>query len=288
MIVLFLAPGWLAIAGWRRGRSAPGPDRPLGDGVPAVALSAAWSAPLAVLVGPTLTESWVGATTVGRAALLLVVLAVVVGVPALFGFVAAQLTRPTASEPLCATARLSDRTVVHARARPPSLGHLAIVRVAVRPGNEKDDRLHRHRGTLWYMARSGYLSLRVSPSTLRRLDRRALIAGTRKGSLAGRYVEEGLRMDDHPGVHFVDGPMGRRPALAATGLDVWEVVETVQHNDGDPAAAAAYLRVTRGVVDAALAYHGEYRDEIDGWIERVRELAAADEARWQRAQDALA
>ncbi|MGH2946626.1 MAG: hypothetical protein ACRDPC_10290 [Solirubrobacteraceae bacterium] len=138
------------------------------------------------------------------------------------------------------------------------------------------------------MARSGYLSLRVPPPMLRRLDRRALIAGTRKGALAERYVEEGLRMDDHPGVHFVDGPMGRRPALIGTGLDVWEVVETVEHNDGDPEAAAAYLRISRRIVDVALAYYGEYRDEIDLWIERVRELAALEEARWERAQDALA
>jgi hypothetical protein len=38
----------------------------------------------------------------------------------------------------------------------------------------------------------------------------------------------------------------------------------------------------------ALAYYGEYREEIDLWIARVRELAALEEARWERAQDALA
>lgn len=138
------------------------------------------------------------------------------------------------------------------------------------------------------MARSGYLSLRVAPQTLRRLDRRALIAGTRKGSLAERYVEEGLRMDDHPGVHFVDGPMGRRPALIGTGLDVWEVVETVEHNDGDAAAAAEYLRLPLRLVEVALGYYGEYRDEVDAWLARVRELAAVEEERAQRARNALA
>jgi uncharacterized protein (DUF433 family) len=138
------------------------------------------------------------------------------------------------------------------------------------------------------MARSGYLSLRVGQPTLQRLDRRALIAGTRKGALAERYLEEGLRMDDHPGIHFLDGPMGRRPALIGIGLDVWEVVETVEHNDGDPAAAAEYLRVPRAVVDTALAYYGEYREEIDGWLARVRALAALEEERSERARDALA
>jgi hypothetical protein len=120
VLLLCFAPGWLAIAGWRRGRSAPGPHRALGDGVPAVALSAAWTGPLALLVGPTFVESWIGASSVGQAALLLVVLAVLLGVPALLGFVTARATRPTASEPVLATAWLCDGTVVHGRARPPS------------------------------------------------------------------------------------------------------------------------------------------------------------------------
>jgi hypothetical protein len=113
------APGWLAIAGWRRGRSAPGPHRALGDGVRAVVLSAAWTGPLALLAGPTLIVSWLGARSVEQAALLLVVLAVLLGVPALLGFVTARVTRPTASEPVLATAWLCDGTVVHGRARPP-------------------------------------------------------------------------------------------------------------------------------------------------------------------------
>jgi hypothetical protein len=118
VLLLCFAPGWLAIAGWRRGRTAPGPHRALSDGVPAVALSAAWTGPLALLAGPTFVALWLGASSVGQAALLLVVLAVVLGVPALLGFVTARVTRPTASEPVLATAWLCDGTVVHGRARP--------------------------------------------------------------------------------------------------------------------------------------------------------------------------
>jgi hypothetical protein len=87
--------------------------------VPAVALSAAWTGPLALLAGPTVIASRLGARSLGQAALLLVVLAVVLGVPALLGFVTARVTRPTASEPVLATAWLCDGTVVHGRARPP-------------------------------------------------------------------------------------------------------------------------------------------------------------------------
>ena len=36
-------------------------------------------------------------------------------------------------------------------------------------------------------------------------------------TLAQRYVEEGLRMDEHPLVRFVDGPAGRRARLVGPG-----------------------------------------------------------------------
>jgi uncharacterized protein (DUF433 family) len=38
-------------------------------------------------------------------------------------------------------------------------------------------------------------------------------------------LEEALRMRRCPGIVFVDGPTGRRPVLAGTGLEVWEVVK---------------------------------------------------------------
>ena len=63
------------------------------------------------------------------------------------------------------------------------------------------------------------------------MSRRARHAGQPKSTLAERYVYEGLRMDDHPGIRFVDGTLGRRPAVLGTGLDVWEIVETIRAND---------------------------------------------------------
>jgi hypothetical protein len=49
-------------------------------------------------------------------------------------------------------------------------------------------------------------------------------------------------------------------------LDVWEVIATVRDNDNDLAATASYLEVPVGLVEAAVAYYGEYRDEIDRQI----------------------
>jgi len=111
--------------------------------------------------------------------------------------------------------------------------------------------------------------------TTDRLRRRARHSGTAPRTLAQRYVEEGLRHDDHPLIHFVDGPTGRRAAVLGTGLDVWEVVATVRDNANDPQEAADYLGVPHGLVQAAVAYYGEYHGEIDAEI-------ALNEAEWQR------
>jgi uncharacterized protein (DUF433 family) len=85
--------------------------------------------------------------------------------------------------------------------------------------------------------------------------------------MAQRYVEEGLRHDLHPLVHFLDGPSGRRAGLVGRGLDVWEVIATVKDNAGSITLAAEYLGVPTGLVEAAVAYYGEYRHEIDTEIE---------------------
>jgi hypothetical protein len=52
-------------------------------------------------------------------------------------------------------------------------------------------------------------------------------AGSSMSSTANRLVDEGLRMIDHPGVVFRDGPTGRRAGLVAAP-DVWEIVRAVK------------------------------------------------------------
>lgn len=79
-------------------------------------------------------------------------------------------------------------------------------------------------------------------------------------------------MDEHPGIRFVDGPLGRRPAVLETGLDVWEIIETLRANDDAISEAAAYLEIDSALVRVAVGYYGFNRTEIDAFIERVHEL----------------
>jgi len=119
------------------------------------------------------------------------------------------------------------------------------------------------------------LSVRLSEATIQRLGARARRVHLPPRTLAQRYVEEGLRMDEHPLVRFAEGPAGRRARLLGTGKDVWEVVATVRDNDGDLAEAARYLEAPLGLVQAAVSYYGAYPDEIDQWIE-VNEQEATE------------
>jgi uncharacterized protein (DUF433 family) len=132
------------------------------------------------------------------------------------------------------------------------------------------------------------LTFRVRPGTLLHLKRRAHEAGQPQTALAERYLEEGLRMDEHPAIYFRDGAGGRRPALLGTRLDVADIVETIRQNDRSVERTAAYLEVPVDRVEACLRYYADYGDEVDEWIDRARAIAEREEARWRRRGEALA
>jgi len=131
------------------------------------------------------------------------------------------------------------------------------------------------------------LSVRLSEATIRRLGVRARRVHLPPRTLAQRYVEEGLRMDEHPLIRFAEGPAGRRARLLGTGKDVWEVVATVRDNDGDLGEAARYLELPLGLVQAAVSYYGAYPDEIDQWIDLNEQETAEAHAAYAAGQAAV-
>ncbi len=116
-------------------------------------------------------------------------------------------------------------------------------------------------------------SFRLHERTLERLERQAHESEQSLTALAERYLDEGMRLDRHPGVVFVDGPAGRRPRLAGTGLDIWEVIETVRDSENSAESAAAYLDIPVSRVHLAVRYYADHGDEIDAWTERVHLIA---------------
>ncbi len=79
---------------------------------------------------------------------------------------------------------------------------------------------------------------------------------------------------------------GRRPGLAGSGLDVWEVVETVRNEGGKAHLAATYLGIAPALVTVAMDYYADYPDDIDRWIDLNRLESEEAEAAWRRRQTA--
>ncbi len=131
------------------------------------------------------------------------------------------------------------------------------------------------------------LSLRLPDSSIERLGARARSRSVPPRTLAQRYVEEGLRTDEHPLIRFADGPAGRRARLQGSGLDVWEAIAAVRDNDGDERATADYLELPLGLIQAAVAYYGAYPREIDEWIELNARESDAARAAWLAGRAAL-
>src|SRR2546430_8324722 len=128
------------------------------------------------------------------------------------------------------------------------------------------------------------LSIRFDPALLARLRRHAAATAGNTSALAQRLVDEGLRMVDHPGIIFKDGPTGRRAALAY-GPDVWEVVKFLREVDErGPAAldaAAEVFAVDVNRIATAISYYGDYVGEIDAEIADADEASARAEAAWR-------
>ena len=136
------------------------------------------------------------------------------------------------------------------------------------------------------------LSIRFTPSLLARLRQRAnATPGASAAGLAQRLIDEGLRMADHPGVIFKNGPSGRRAALAY-GPDIWEVIKFLGEVDErglsaiDAAAEVFAVDTTR--ISTAISYYGDFSGEIDEEIAEADEASARAEAAWRVQQQLIA
>jgi hypothetical protein len=130
------------------------------------------------------------------------------------------------------------------------------------------------------------LSIRFKrAATYEALKRRAAQRLESASGLGERLIDEGLRMDAHPGVVFRDGPAGRRAGLAA-GPDVREVALLLRTLSGPHAerisTAAERTGLTTAQVRAVARYYAEYSAEIDAEIDSYLEAADRELVIWER------
>lgn len=119
-------------------------------------------------------------------------------------------------------------------------------------------------------------SARLDADIVARLKTQSAREGLSASQLAERYIDEGLRAEEFPGIEFRPGPTGRRAALM-DGPDIWEIVRDVraarEAGAAEPhALVAAASDLTDAQVRLAAAYYTVYPDEIDARIAADEEL----------------
>ena len=138
------------------------------------------------------------------------------------------------------------------------------------------------------MSETQLISFRIDKETLKQLQAHTRQTGQSMSNTMRILLEEGIRMENHPGIVFRSGPAGRRPALAV-GPDIWEIARLFQNID--ERGEALVMRVAEEMdlapdqVRIALRYYSEYKAEIDAWIQRLDEFAEREQAAWLREQE---
>lgn len=134
-------------------------------------------------------------------------------------------------------------------------------------------------------------SLRLPAAVKDRLDRSAERANESSSSRAVRLIDEGLRMEEHPGVAFHASAAHGRAACLAGGPDIAEVVDVLTGLEATGeqrlAETAAWFGVHPSRVRVALGYYSDHRDEVDQQIAVRHRTAAELRGRYEAEQDLL-
>lgn len=113
-------------------------------------------------------------------------------------------------------------------------------------------------------------SLRVPEHLDREISREIQFRGEQdwsKGAIG--LLEEAVRASRIPGIVFVQRRDGRRPAVAFSGLEVWEIIATWKEGEESwKRLVEAYPELSENQLRAAVAYYKAYPEEIDERLAR--------------------
>lgn len=126
------------------------------------------------------------------------------------------------------------------------------------------------------MAKSTARGVRVSEDLQQEIERE--MERREIGEWSTMVVEllrEAIRARRAPGIVFVDGATGRRPVVAGSGLEVWEVVATWKEVGRNyDRLRSAYDWLVEPQLRAALSYYELYADDVDARLEREARLTS--------------
>jgi hypothetical protein len=136
--------------------------------------------------------------------------------------------------------------------------------------------------------RTRSFSARFSVELVDKLSEHSGRAGQSNARVAERLLDEGLQMEEFPGVVFRTGPTGRRAGVAG-GPDVWEIVRDLkgaaQAGAEDPIEVVSRSTgIDRNKIELAANYYAAYPGDVD---DRIR-LSDEEAERLRRALEGAA
>jgi hypothetical protein len=125
--------------------------------------------------------------------------------------------------------------------------------------------------------RTRSFSARFSSEVVDKLEAHSGRIGESKARVAERLIDEGLQIEEFPGIVFRSGPTGRRAGIAG-GPDVWEVVRDLKDAASEGAqdpieAVAGVTGLDRSKVELAGSYYAAYPVEVDERMRMQQEAA---------------
>jgi hypothetical protein len=119
--------------------------------------------------------------------------------------------------------------------------------------------------------RTRSFSARFSAEVIDELEAHSNRIGESKARVAERLIDEGLQLEEFPGIIFRSGPAGRRAGIAG-GPDVWEIIRDLKRaaaeGKRDPIQAVAIMTgLDRTRIELAAAYYAAHPDDIDERIQ---------------------
>jgi hypothetical protein len=125
--------------------------------------------------------------------------------------------------------------------------------------------------------RTRSFSARFSAEVVDKLEAHSSRLGASKARVAERLIDEGLQMEEFPGITFRSGPTGRRAGIAG-GPDVWEIVrdlkEAAEQGLHDPIdAVVSATGLDHAKVELAASYYAVYPTEVDERIGMEKDAA---------------
>jgi uncharacterized protein (DUF433 family) len=112
-------------------------------------------------------------------------------------------------------------------------------------------------------------SLRLSTRVNRYVTEEAKRTRRSKGAVLDALADEAIRVRRFPGVGFKGDDWDRRAWLMGTGLDIWQIIEALK-DFGSVDRMTAESDLNDRQIRLALAYYGEYPEEIDQAISENR------------------